>query len=531
MCYMLIFRVVCEPCQKRFGGDALCTWDTSSLRVGPENSTEWMRSHDRRTSQLDQNNSQAYQPNDSRITSTAFEWSIPQSAPVHGTTDSDVAQSRISQSASSVRRYEGIQPMVAAPTGLPIEGRLRQEAAWSTDNIMPLGYQSDHATMGQNLEQSRRGGPFGGFNAGTFMDEVKKTVKQKLHGTPQTDSSSSAGKHDGLPLLFPKRECRQHEFDYTLPPRKQADILMDAYWRYLHVLHPYLDKAQTQVDYEKIWMGDDSVTDERSFLCLLNIIFAVSCRLIGLATSEERDRSSATFYLRARELMDVVEMASVRSVQIFLFLAEYFQSTSQPHQCWVFVGLAIHTAQSLGLHLPQTSECISNMRARELLRIVWHECVLMDRVVSLTYNQPSAISVKTASAVPLPLAIDEGNILQGSVLQHAVEPTSIMDFYISSLRLYEILPDVTFILNSTKLQSRTVDGSHNTHASHLSRHLSSIEDRPSVYEVERRLSHWEKGLPDHLKIGNHAQNEGTNSVLYRQAVVLHQRCVDGAPPH
>ena len=217
MCYMLIFRAVCEPCQKRFGGDALCTWDTSSLRVGPENSTEWMRSHDSRTSQLDQNDIQAYQPNHSRIMSTQFEWSMPQIAPVHGTTSSDVAESSISQSASSVSRYEGIQPMISAPTGLPIEGRLRQEASWSTDNIMPLGYQSDHAIMGLDLEQSGRGGLFGGFSSGTFMDEVKKMVKQELHGTPQTHSYPSAQKHDSLPLLFPDRECRQHEVDYTLP--------------------------------------------------------------------------------------------------------------------------------------------------------------------------------------------------------------------------------------------------------------------------------------------------------------------------
>jgi hypothetical protein len=531
MCYMLIFRVVCQPCQKKFGGDALCTWDTSSLRVGPENSTGWTRLHDSRTSQLDQNNIQAYQHNDSRIMGTTFEWSIPQIAPVHRTNDSDVAESSISQSASSGPRYEGTQPIVLAPNSLPIEGRLRQEASWSTDNIMPPGYQYYHAIMGLNLEQSRRRGLFDGFSSRTFMDEVKKMVMQKLHGTPQTHSSPSAQKHDNLPLLFPDRECRRHEVDYTLPSRKQADSLMNAYWRYLHVLHPYLDKAQTQDDYEKIWMGDDSVTDERSFLCLLNIIFAISCRLIGLTASEERDRSAATFYLRARELMDVVEMASVRSVQTFLFLAEYFQSTSQPHQCWVFVGLAIHTAQSLGLHLPQTSERISNMRTRELLRKVWYGCVLMDRVISLTYGQPSTISAKTASTVPLPLAIDERNLLQGSVLQHAVEATSIIDFYISSLRLYEILQDVTFILDSTKFRSQTVDGSHNTDASHLSGHLSSIEGRSTVYEVERKISHWEKSLPDHLKIGNHAHNERTDSVLHRQAVVLHQRYVEGVPLH
>ena len=136
--------------------------------------------------------------------------------------------------------------------------------------------------MGLNLEQTHREGFHDGrrgLGSGAFMEEVKNMVNQKLHETPQTYSQPSAPKRNGPTPLLPVRDGRQHEVDYTLPLRKQADSLMDAYWRYLHVLHPYLDKAQTQDDYGKIWMGNDSISDERSFLCLLNIIFAVSCRL------------------------------------------------------------------------------------------------------------------------------------------------------------------------------------------------------------------------------------------------------------
>lgn len=431
---------------------------------------------------------------------------MPHIVSLYETTDSDATGPTIYQPASSIAHYEGIPPIISPPSNLIIEGQ---------------------AAMGLNLEQTHREGFHDGrrgLGSGAFMEEVKNMVNQKLHETPQTYSQPSAPKRNGPTPLFPVREGRQHEVDYTLPLRKQADSLMDAYWRYLHVLHPYLDKAQTQDDYGKIWMGNDPISDERSFLCLLNIIFAVSCRLIGLAASEDRDRSAATFYLRSQELMDMVEMASVRSVQIFMLLAQYFQSTSQYHQCWVFVGLAIRTAQTLELHLPSTSERISDTSTRELLRRVWHGCVLMGRMMSLTYGQSSTISARTVPAVPLPFAIDEENRY---VLQNVAEgqQSYIIDFYISTLRLYEILQDVTFIFDSTKLRSRSVDGSHNMHAGRL----SSIEGHSSVYQVEQRLSHWEKGLPDHLKIENYAHDEGTHSVLYRQAVVLHQRPVESIP--
>ena len=297
---------------------------------------------------------------------------------------------------------------------------------------------------------------------------------------------------------------------------------MAAYWEYVHVLYPYLDRAQMQEGYDNIWRGDGSVSDERSFLCLLNIIFALSSQIVGLTALEERERSATVFYLRARELLDVVETGSVHSVQSFLLLGQYFQSTNEPHSCWVFVGLGIRAAQSLGLHLPETSERVSDVRTRETLRKVWHGCILMDRVLSMTYGRPCMTGPRTAIAVPLPLAIDEERLLPDPVLQHTVQAQrpSVIDFYISSLRLYEILHDVLFNFYAIDIQqSRPVDGLYDKYFGRS----SSTEGHPSVFELERRLSRWENSIPDHLKIGNYPRGDGAEVVLYRQAVILHQR--------
>ena len=62
---------------------------------------------------------------------------------------------------------------------------------------------------------------------------------------------------------------------------------------------------------------------------------------------------------------------SLQLIQVLLLSAEFLQSTDEPHQCWVAVGIAIRVAQSLGLRLNSTSEESQySQQAVELLRRV-----------------------------------------------------------------------------------------------------------------------------------------------------------------
>ena len=137
---------------------------------------------------------------------------------------------------------------------------------------------------------------------------------------------------------------------------------------------------------------------------------------------------------------------------------------------------------------------------------------------------PCMIGPKTASGVPLPLAIDEEHLQPGSIHQFDVraQKPSITDFYIYSLRLYEILHLVLFNYYSTDVQpSQPIDRLHDRYFGRS----SSLEGQSSVFEIEHRLSMWEKSVPDHLKLGGleRSQDSETEAVLHRQAVILHQR--------
>lgn len=161
-----------------------------------------------------------------------------------------------------------------------------------------------------------------------------------------------------------------------------------------------------------------------------------------------------------------------------------------------------------------------------MLRKVWHGCILMDRMLAMTYGRPCMIGPRSADAVPLPLAIDEEHLLAGPTRPHAVQAQrpAILDFYIWSLKLYDILHDVLYNFYTTDVsQSLPTHGLFDSYFG-LS---SSSEGRPSLLEFERKLSRWESSIPEHLKIENSKQplEGGVEAVFHRQAVILHQRYV------
>lgn len=207
------------------------------------------------------------------------------------------------------------------------------------------------------------------------MQNEMQLVSLKL-GRPQSLASSPGLTSAAIPPLALNDDQRSDTADYVLPPRKKADSLMAAYWQHAHVLYPYLDRTRTEAYDKSVWQDSSTIPGEMSFLCLLNIMFALSSQILEATMPQARERLANTFYSRAWDLLDIPAPASVRSVQTFLLLGLYFQGRYEPHSCWMFIGMGIRTGMALGLHLSGTSEQVASPGTRELLRRVWHGCVL-----------------------------------------------------------------------------------------------------------------------------------------------------------
>lgn len=334
------------------------------------------------------------------------------------------------------------------------------------------------------------------------MQDFEKAITEKVGDTSN--------------LRGPKHDSMQQDVEYPLPARQQADSLLSSYWNYAHVLYPFLSRPQTEEDYDRIWSQESSITDRKSFLCLLNSIFAISSRHVRMA-APNHEHLAALFCLRARELLDV-EVCSIRSVQSYLLLALYYQSIDEPRTCWTFTGLAVRAAQILELHIVETSEREPDSRYRDLLCRVWHGCVLMDRDVSMMYDRPCMIDTKTAMAVPLPFLEEETRMNQGP-------QTHAADFYSVSSGLFNILHDILLQPHSSK--SPRYSQTRYTNSRH---YIPPADANTSVVvELGERLSRWDTDVPNNYKAWIQSPYPGVNCLLVRRSVVLHQRSVYNSP--
>lgn len=363
---------------------------------------------------------------------------------------------------------------------------------------------------------------FGGSSAGSFVSQVRAAVSQKLNLTDQRLLS-----RDIIETYDPSSTGLQNRsrlpIDFVLPSRRRADELMEVYWEVVYPLYPYVDKAETILKYRDLWKEQSDYDEDAIFICGLNVIFALSCQLIG--ETHQRENSAKVFFERAKSLLDLWHSGTFQYVQVCLLLGQYFQSTNDPHQCWTIVGMAIRTGQSLGLHLPETSENTASPRKRELIRKVWHGCIIMDRITSMTYGRPTMIGKDLAAAVPRPLGIDEDRLQPFGPVPKPDRP-SLVDFFVETLGLYEILYDILVAFYSSSIAD---DGSgEGRWARYFGGSELDTNKCPSVHAIDRRLIRWEANLPSHLKTELVSTHPETNKYFVRQAVILRQRYVSGS---
>ncbi|KAH8881452.1 hypothetical protein GQ53DRAFT_511331 [Thozetella sp. PMI_491] len=352
---------------------------------------------------------------------------------------------------------------------------------------------------------------FGSSSAGSFTKQIKAAIDARL-GKPSTRPASA---RLSTAAAAPNGMSMADHPHYVLPPRRQADHLMSIYWHYVDPLYPFLDRLRWAKAYDAIFAGTEVEGNERVFLSTLNTVLALSTQLMESLQEEQRESSSTTYFDRAQALLrlNIWDPGSLELVQCLLLMSQYLQCTNNPHQTWMIVGTAIRTAQSLGLHLPESSACLRDPSEQEMVRRIWHGCVLMDRMVSVTHGRPPMISKKLASAVPLPLSIRHPSEAATAEATHDVVRVS---FFVKSVELYEIINlSLLAFYSSQDPSSSTDDGSETIQSE------PAEDDLGALMKLDKSLSDWDRSLPPHLRF--ELLGESENDVCQRQAVILRIR--------
>ncbi|KAF2163955.1 hypothetical protein M409DRAFT_57060 [Zasmidium cellare ATCC 36951] len=411
---------------------------------------------------------------------------------------------RVEELETAAAKSAGVENAQAFPPTSPAgppESSLAGEDAAETPAMMGLA--ADGASPLGPRQQVHNG--YSNFRTVSFVNQLLTAI----------DGSSTPVKPRSAPLSRSRsssvwtKEPKEGPRDHILPNRSRADHLLAVYWRLVHTLYPFLDADEIESRYRKVWTGEDSGADSTTFLCLLNIIFSLGCHFDSTTAPETRSENAAVFFGRAQELLSLQSLRypSLLTVQCYLLMGQFLQSSNDPQLCWIVVGIAIRLAQSLGLDLERANarDCKS-----QVARCVWHGCVMMDRTLSTVFGRPSIITPREAASVPLPEAHDRGIACNCTTMPCSKEEgQSAMHFFIESLKLFE-------------LTSKPLEAFHDQAAP---REKTSINMTPwppaciepkvlaAVLDVDKATWSWVNGLPLHLR---------RDSTVVRSAVHVRQ---------
>ncbi|MCJ1306228.1 hypothetical protein MMC08_009046 [Hypocenomyce scalaris] len=358
---------------------------------------------------------------------------------------------------------------------------------------------------------------------GSFMAIVRQAVNRSTgHSRQNPDLTGKGPPSTGKADASTTDPSKLSSDASLLPPRTRADALLANYWNTAHAITPVVSRKKMTRYYDTLWRGQDNSDDESEFLCILNAIFALSALADHTTDVQARRTAANSFFQRARDLLVFWRPASIQRVQSFLLLAQYLQSTNESQQLWMFAGYAVRTAESLGIHLAETTDRILDISQREECRRVWQVCIFLDRTLAMVYGRPTTIKQDVAGLAPRPLRLDEENY-PSSTTAHvpASDRPQLVDFFLFSQDLFNILSQV--LEESYDPRSRKKSPSVNEHLPYFANGLSFLD-------IDLKLTTWEHSLPKHLQnyrgaseIYAQERPPTKDVILVRQAVMLRQK--------
>lgn len=339
---------------------------------------------------------------------------------------------------------------------------------------------------------------YGRSAAMSFMKELFKSVE----GTKLSDEEVDAvtGKCNYKMSRCNKSDNR-NIVSIKLPPKSEANTYVKNYFDYAYPLYPFIHRPTFMAAYERIWPAecDGSEIDEL-FYSIVNLVFAFGYRLSPKGELLETDANANVYFERSQELLrfHLMDCGSLLLIQALLLTGQFLQATTQLAGCWNIVGLAIRIAQGLGLHMERPISPKRSYIKQEMEKRLWHGCLLMDKIVSMTFGRP--LMVVQVGVRKTPIYIDDEFITDTSIESTLIEKSSILSFFSETVKLYDILAEI--------LSMFYTDGG-----------LDCVASLANIFNFQGRLYDFQDDIPVHIKHGIGS----LESPYQRQSIVLHIR--------
>ncbi|KAL7944735.1 N-terminal binuclear Zn cluster-containing/DNA binding domain-containing protein [Trichoderma barbatum] len=304
---------------------------------------------------------------------------------------------------------------------------------------------------------------------------------------------------------------------FELPQRSLADRLVASYFKHRHPLNPYLHEGTFRQRYARLWLskdvgGEEAAPNNLAWLGLVNMVFAFGSEHAQVrppyhgspagSASTKPDRSR--FFKRAKMLaFSSILQARIELVQALLLMSHYLHGSLELNHCWTVIGLAIRTAQELGLYLDSTN-FTNDIIEQEIRKRVWWGCFVIDRLVSIKVGRPPTIHDIPAIRVGLPLAVDDEFLNEASNYTQPSNVPSKIEYFnhiVTQCRLLAKVLDTLY--DNTPSSSGSAGGSSTSSSAGRETRVRIKIDLPDLLamsiQLDGELVMWQSMLPPHLR--------------------------------
>ncbi|GES58479.1 DUF3500-domain-containing protein [Aspergillus terreus] len=201
-----------------------------------------------------------------------------------------------------------------------------------------------------------------------------------------------------------------------LPPHEVAMHAIEAFMRNLNVFYPIVEEESYRTRSQMFYTAERPQlhTMDYALFFLVLSIGALSETHSG-GRSEDMEQLSTGAYHQAWTLMqDSIASPTETSLQILLLYVIHHLYHGKCGIAWVFCGLAIRIAQSLGLHRKIPQEMELSLNHERLRSRLWWIVFCFDANLSLSQGRPPGVTDATYETAPVPpeptdLSSDDGD--------------------------------------------------------------------------------------------------------------------------
>ena len=294
---------------------------------------------------------------------------------------------------------------------------------------------STHKVDQSNLLQDNNDDPAISFAGPTSEIHWIQRLKQELEGEKTKGLSPSAYQNpsvargiDHRPDLEYGRKYSEdmdtaivgHQIDpFQLPLKETADALIGSFFSTVQVSFPILNRSDFMSNFEALFNTMDPMAyPNRTFMAVLQLVFAISAVHAHLTEAEWAGdgRDHMLYFAQARILaVDtgiLNDTCFLGQPQVFGLGGMYLLVTDQinrygmqlitadlsnvSNRAWNITGLAIRSAQSLGLHLKNATKDISAITKRHHAN-VWFAVASLDSMLTVMTGRPTMINPQDCS--------------------------------------------------------------------------------------------------------------------------------------